>query len=1096
MTTSESFVCGMEESGFVSVGYPFCHLPPEWFQHMNGNPIVGKPGSFSGFAVSLSASGNFLVTAGHQNDHEAFIYDRDGSQWKLRAQLSFLDNEDEETVFFDLTSIHIREVYKGRVNNPRSLAPLEVSFLTNSSGIFQIYRCEARTDCYKEFSVATEEWSPYSAFDMAEDGSVLLVKTIVPGMHEAEVYFNDKARRSFSTPDATIFLLPDNFSDDIRIVMDARISDDTELVAMLVQTAGITDVSFDVLSYVWNGTGYSQLDDLHVGNATSIIEGEIIGSIGRGSFELSADGQVFAVALCDTEDRVLVFSWEADQWVRRVSPPIAGLPCTTTIDGATTENIHTSFLKLSQNGDVLAFAENSGYSETAVMTFEWNGHTWNSLGKPASSFGPAASLGLSYDGSVLTVGLPFERFDDGGETRVFSRPGYHNCAENEMLWRFSLTSKRSDYIRPWIFMNSQGLILESGASFDFDSTVVSELCLKQLDEECYSFIMFNDFGQQSPMYDMFLGSESVSNNTISSDEYRIREKVGSCPIKEPVLTQCPPGSSHLEVVSNVPSSSDRVAHSWRIVDLETGKTVWADDLNKASDSWHIENNTCLELDNTCHVFYSDEDVGQELFGTRLYQDGKLLRTPSSMNGPVFLGTENNGCCPDGSFRTILQMTTCGSFKWGLSVVNGADIAAGNETRATIFEEDIECERKVVWEDFCLQLDQCHNFTVTEGADATKSNVWFSADVMLVTRGASEKMNIFGNCSEGAFYGEPSLEPIGLANSIPLREQSGYTDQLYVLPNIPEGKNATCTLEGDNGDADLNVFFFGGSGYSCLSDDNGSDEMCQVGPAPPNATLGLSVIAFLPYTGLTVACFIEGEPIVLYDGIPLHGQSSTNKKNQMYILEQIESGRDVKCTLSGDNGDADLDIFFEGEEENGCGSYNVGSYEMCAIGTAANATVLYAEIIVYEPYTDVTILCSTGDFADSLGSQDDDMATVNDEDFLYFLESLDWEAGIVNLTSNVPLTGQTGDSGSQSNYALYSVGEGDLISCSLLGYNGDADLIVFFDLNGEPVNPCASFLATSNEECAVGPAPADAVLFVVVFANEDYMDLTITCSVLS
>lgn len=134
-------MCGFKDSGFVSAGYPLCHLPKDaWVQ--NGAEIVGGPGSSSGYGIALSSSGNYLVAAGHRNNHEAYVYDKSGSQWKLRSSFSLRSNDTDPTTYFDLTRIHIREVNRGQVNNPRSLAPLEVSFLTNSSNSLQIHRCE------------------------------------------------------------------------------------------------------------------------------------------------------------------------------------------------------------------------------------------------------------------------------------------------------------------------------------------------------------------------------------------------------------------------------------------------------------------------------------------------------------------------------------------------------------------------------------------------------------------------------------------------------------------------------------------------------------------------------------------------------------------------------------------------------------------------------------------------------------------------------------------------------------------------------------------------------------------------------------------
>ena len=318
------------------------------------------------------------------------------------------------------------------------------------------------------------------------------------------------------------------------------------------------------------------------------------------------------------------------------------------------------------------------------------------------------------------------------------------------------------------------------------------------------------------------------------------------------------------------------------------------------------------------------------------------------------------------------------------------------------------------------------------------------------------------------------------DGVPLDGQSQSTEQEYILASVPEGGIVTCVTNGNNGDADLEIFLEDGPANGCSSFNPGSNEQCSVGPASNSTLLHAAVIAYQPYTDLTITCTISDAvaetqapaainvPVYLTDGVPLDGQAHTSE--HQYILEPVMSGDSVTCTLNGNNGDADLEIFLENDPNNGCSSFSAGSVEQCTVGPAVGDTILYATVIAYIPYTDMTITCTT-----STSTPATPVPDTSD--------------GPIYLTSGVTLSGQS--SSTEQQYILDPAISGQVVTCTVEGNNGDADLEMFFE--DEPANGCSSFNVGSVEQCTVGPAAVDTTAYAMVIAYQPYTDLSITCT---
>jgi hypothetical protein len=112
------------------------------------------------------------------------------------------------------------------------------------------------------------------------------------------------------------------------------------------------------------------------------------------------------------------------------------------------------------------------------------------------------------------------------------------------------------------------------------------------------------------------------------------------------------------------------------------------------------------------------------------------------------------------------------------------------------------------------------------------------------------------------------------------------------------------------------------------------------------------------------------PIPLEDGVPVSDLSGSTGAVQQYYLSDLSGGLEgesVTCSLTGNNGDADLYLRFRDEAEvdinsnvNECGSYTSSSIESCTTGAApAGTTHLYAAVHAFAPYSGLTILCDIG-----------------------------------------------------------------------------------------------------------------------------------------
>ena len=240
----------------------------------------------------------------------------------------------------------------------------------------------------------------------------------------------------------------------------------------------------------------------------------------------------------------------------------------------------------------------------------------------------------------------------------------------------------------------------------------------------------------------------------------------------------------------------------------------------------------------------------------------------------------------------------------------------------------------------------------------------------------------------------------------------------------------------------------------------------------------SINAAWEAVGVCDGCGSPNTVIVLTDGIPLNDQEGQTGDMQQYVLENVSAGATVTCSLAGPNGDADLYVWFGDEtgpgEEDDCSSLSPTSNEECTVGPAVSTTDLYAAVHAYSGYSGLQITCTCEGCSNPNPVNPDNA---------------------IELDDGVLLNNQGGRTGFVQQYVLENVAPGAMVTCSLAGSNGDADLYLRFggETGPEEVNDCSSLSSTSNEECTVGPAASTTDLYAAVHAFSGYSGLQITCS---
>ena len=148
---------------------------------------------------------------------------------------------------------------------------------------------------------------------------------------------------------------------------------------------------------------------------------------------------------------------------------------------------------------------------------------------------------------------------------------------------------------------------------------------------------------------------------------------------------------------------------------------------------------------------------------------------------------------------------------------------------------------------------------------------------------------------------------------------------------------------------------------------GSVETCIVSDVGASSTVFATVEAFSDFNDLVLTCSSYtdssvSDPLVLDNGVasdPI--QLNTNQVQDF----TFDTTGDASCILEGTTGDADLFLRWMDPPEldlrfplYDCASENFASNEACSVVNPGDATILWARVLAFEGFNDVSITCAS------------------------------------------------------------------------------------------------------------------------------------------
>ena len=104
---------------------------------------------------------------------------------------------------------------------------------------------------------------------------------------------------------------------------------------------------------------------------------------------------------------------------------------------------------------------------------------------------------------------------------------------------------------------------------------------------------------------------------------------------------------------------------------------------------------------------------------------------------------------------------------------------------------------------------------------------------------------------------------------------------------------------------------------------------------------------------------------LTNGMTLDGQDAAYWQVLRYVMQPIDPGDKVHCSVAASNGDADLFLRFDEPADldprstnNECFGYSLGSFEDCVTGIANKTTTLHVAIHAFRSFSNLNIECAS------------------------------------------------------------------------------------------------------------------------------------------
>src|SRR5574337_65669 len=204
----------------------------------------------------------------------------------------------------------------------------------------------------------------------------------------------------------------------------------------------------------------------------------------------------------------------------------------------------------------------------------------------------------------------------------------------------------------------------------------------------------------------------------------------------------------------------------------------------------------------------------------------------------------------------------------------------------------------------------------------------------------------------------------LQNGVVLSGQSAAQGaQLHYSTVVPAGaSNLVIAVFGGSGDADLYTKFGSAptlASYDCRPYLDGNDESCTVA-APQAGTWYVMLNGYAAFSGASIEASWStgggGSGNVLQNGVPVTGLSAATGKSLNYTMVVPAGATNLKFTIAGGSGDADLYVRFGSAPTTrryDCRPYLDGNNETCTFATAQAGTY-YVRVRAFETFSGVSL----------------------------------------------------------------------------------------------------------------------------------------------
>jgi len=186
---------------------------------------------------------------------------------------------------------------------------------------------------------------------------------------------------------------------------------------------------------------------------------------------------------------------------------------------------------------------------------------------------------------------------------------------------------------------------------------------------------------------------------------------------------------------------------------------------------------------------------------------------------------------------------------------------------------------------------------------------------------------------------------------------------FTLDGVQPGERVACETSGGEGDIAIRVQFAStsfGLNECSSSATNTTDEQCTTQKSSGKTRAYAVLTGVTDFSGVALKC---SRFQTLKSGVVLSNQSAKPGNTRSYIFESVLAGEKVSCSLSGPNGDADLEVRFGSFADSiMCQSIANDSHEECTTEAAVTPTAAYITVKSYKQYSGLSIKCEKVDGA--------------------------------------------------------------------------------------------------------------------------------------